>query len=160
MCNLNARATEAVGRYLGHRGYTVLETGWTCPAGTADIVAEDGDTIVFADLASRSSAERGFPSESRSKKERTRRESIAIAWLAEHEDVVDRPIRFDNLALAVEDVPQTLAVDGRATRELGDADAARAPRFLHTYDDQLRVIHPLIRLPSGSLLFGYSFESL
>lgn len=101
MSNLNARATEAVGRYLGHHGYTVLETGWTCPAGTADIVAEDGDTIVFADVASRSSAERGFPSESRSKKERTRRESIAIAWLAEHEDVVDRPIRFDNIALVV-----------------------------------------------------------
>ncbi len=101
MGNLNIRATEAAGRYLGHRGYTVLETGWTCPAGTADIVAEDGDAIVFADVASRSNAERGFPSESHSKKERARRESIAIAWLAEHEDVADRPIRFDNIALVV-----------------------------------------------------------
>lgn len=101
MSNLSISAAQAASRYLDHRGYTVLETGWTCPAGTADIVAKDGNAIVFADVASRSSAERGFPSESHSKKERTRRESIAIAWLAEHEDVVDMPVRFDNIALLI-----------------------------------------------------------
>ncbi len=51
MSNLSISATEAASRYLGHRGYTVLETGWTCPAGTADIVAKDGDTIVFVDVS-------------------------------------------------------------------------------------------------------------
>ena len=37
MSNLSIKANEAASRYLDHRGYTVLETGWTCPAGTADI---------------------------------------------------------------------------------------------------------------------------
>lgn len=101
MSNLSISATEAASRYLGHRGYTVLETAWTCPAGTADIVAKDGDIIVFADVSSRDSAERGFPSESCGKKARTKRESIAIAWLAEHEDAVNEAIRFDNIALVV-----------------------------------------------------------
>lgn len=101
MSNLSISATEAASRYLGHRGYTVLETGWTCPAGTADIVAKDGDTIVFADVSSRDSAERGFPSDSRTKKTRTKRENIAIAWLAEHEDAVNEAVRFDNIALLV-----------------------------------------------------------
>ena len=78
-----------------------METGWTCPAGTADIVAKDGDTIVFADVSSRDSAERGFPSDSRTKKTRTKRENIAIAWLAEHEDAVNEAVRFDNIALLV-----------------------------------------------------------
>lgn len=103
MSNLSISATEAASRYLGHRGYTVLETGWTCPAGTADIVAKDGDILVFADVSSRDSAERGFPSESRSKKMRTQRENIAIAWLAEHEDAANETVRFDNLALLVVD---------------------------------------------------------
>ena len=101
MSNLSIKATEAASRYLDRRGYTVLETGWTCPAGTADIVAKDGDTIVFADVSSRDSAERGFPSDSRSKKTRAKRENIAIAWLAEHEDAVNEAVRFDNIALLV-----------------------------------------------------------
>lgn len=103
MSNLSISATEAASRYLGHRGYTVLETAWTCPAGTADIVAKDGDVLVFADVSSRNSAERGFPSESCSKKIRARRENIAIAWLAEHEDAVNETVRFDNLALLAVD---------------------------------------------------------
>lgn len=103
MSNLSISATEAASRYLGHRGYTVLETDWTCPAGTADIVAKDGDILVFADVSSRNSAECGFPSESRSKKVRTQRENIAIAWLAEHQDAVNETVRFDNLALLVVD---------------------------------------------------------
>ena len=91
MSNLSISATEAASRYLDRRGYTVLETAWTCPAGTADIVAKDGNVLVFADVSSRDSAERDFPSESRSKKIRTQRENIAIAWLAEHEDA-DRQV--------------------------------------------------------------------
>lgn len=101
MSNLSIKANEAASRYLGHRGYTVLETGWTCPAGTADIVAKDGDVLVFADVSSRDSAERGFPSESCSKKIRARRENIAIAWLTEHADAVNEAVRFDNIALVV-----------------------------------------------------------
>lgn len=53
-----------------------------------------------------------------------------------------------HLALPVEDVPRPLAVDGCASRELGYADSACVPRFLHPYCDQLRVIHPLNCLPS------------
>ena len=60
-------------------------------------------------------------------------------------------VEIGDVTLAVEDVLQALAVDGCATRELGDTDAARVPRLLHPYDDQLRVIHPLNRLPSVRL---------
>lgn len=42
MSNLNDKATKAASRYLEHRGYTVLETAWKCPAGTCDVIAEDG----------------------------------------------------------------------------------------------------------------------
>lgn len=48
MSNLNDKATKAASRYLEHRGYTVLETAWKCPAGTCDVIAEDGDAIVLS----------------------------------------------------------------------------------------------------------------
>ncbi len=43
MSNLNDKATKAASRYLEHRGYTVLETAWKCPAGTCDVIADADD---------------------------------------------------------------------------------------------------------------------
>lgn len=90
MSNLNDKATKAASRYLEHRGYTVLETAWKCPAGTCDVIAEDGDAIVFVDVSERCNA--GV---------RERREMVALAWFAEHEEAVDMAVRFDNIALLV-----------------------------------------------------------
>lgn len=101
MSNLNDKATKAACRYLEHRGYTVLETAWKCPAGTCDVIAEDGDAIVFVDVSARRDADKGFPSERCNAGVRERREKVALAWFAEHEDAVDMPVRFDNIALLV-----------------------------------------------------------
>ena len=73
------------------------------------------------------------------------------AHIQAHDGAEPNELVRPHLTLAVEDVPQALAVDRCATRELGDTDAARVPRLLHPYDDQLRVIHPLNRLPSVRL---------
>ena len=101
MSNLNDKATKAASRYLEHRGYTVLETAWKCPAGTCDVVAEDGDALVFVDVSVRRDAECGFPTEWSGEDVRDRRERIALAWPAEHEDAVDVPVHFDNIAMLV-----------------------------------------------------------
>lgn len=101
MSNLNDKATKAASRYLEHRGYTVLETAWKCPAGTCDVIAEDGDAIVFVDVSARRDADKGFPTERCSAGVRERREMVALAWFAEHEDAVDMAVRFDNIAMLV-----------------------------------------------------------
>lgn len=101
MSNLNDKATKAVSRYLEHRGYTVLETAWKCPAGTCDVIAEDGDAIVFVDVSARRDADKGFPTERCSAGVRERWEMVALAWFAEHEDAVDMAVRFDNIAMLV-----------------------------------------------------------
>ena len=101
MSNLNDKATKAASRYLEHRGYTVLETAWKCPAGTCDVIAEDGDAIVFVDVSARCDTDKGFPTERCSAGIRERREMVALAWFAEHEDAVDMAVRFDNIAMLV-----------------------------------------------------------
>ena len=80
---------------------------------------------MFADVSSRDSAERGFPSESRSKKIRAQRENIAIAWLAEHEDAVNEAIRFDNIALVV--IGKDRAMIRHHVNALGTDEAALNP---------------------------------
>ncbi|MFR0867707.1 MAG: YraN family protein [Adlercreutzia sp.] len=59
MSNLNDKQTKAASRYLEHRGYTVLETAWKCPARTCDVIAEDGDAIVFVDVSARRDTDKG-----------------------------------------------------------------------------------------------------
>lgn len=99
MSNLNLKAMKAASRFLEHRGYEVLETGWKCPAGTSDIVADDDGVLVFVDVSARDGADRGFPAESCSQQTRTSREMIALAYLAEHDDGTELPVRFDNVAV-------------------------------------------------------------
>ena len=125
MSNLKTRATKAAGRFLERCGYDVLETGWECPAGTTDIVAEDGDMLGFVDVSARDSIHRGFPTESRSQEPRARREMVALAYLSEHPDVAERPIRFDNVALLV--VEPDRAMVRHHINALGEAVAQPQP---------------------------------
>ena len=75
------------------------ETGWECPAGAIDVVAMEDDILVLVEVSARTADEGGFP-EGSGLEGRRRRETAAIAYLAEHEDV-DRPVRFDDVSLVV-----------------------------------------------------------
>lgn len=107
MSKLNEKATRAASRYLQQRGYGILEEGWTSPAGTSDVIATEGDTLVFVDVKARRDVDTGFPPEFPTAAERTRREMIALAYLSEH-DVTEMSVRFDNIALVVMDGDRAL----------------------------------------------------
>ena len=98
MKELKTNAVQAASRFLSRRGYDVLATGWKGAEGTADIVAKDGEALVFVKVRARSGAESGFPSERRDAAERTERELVALAYLAEY-DMVDVPVRFDDIGM-------------------------------------------------------------
>lgn len=103
MSELKERAVKAAERYLAHRGYEIVESGWRSEGGsTIDLVAtEDGD-VVFVDVNARQGTDRGLP-EDGGAASREHREIAAAAWLAEHggEEYTDRPIRFDSIAMLV-----------------------------------------------------------
>ncbi|MBR3181657.1 MAG: YraN family protein [Eggerthellaceae bacterium] len=98
--DLGRRGESAAARYLEMRGYEVIDRNWTCPAGEADIVALDGCTLVFVEVKTRSSFEKGFPSEAVTPEKRARYEKIAC-WYLRDSDYVDIPVRFDIIALVV-----------------------------------------------------------
>jgi putative endonuclease len=65
------RAKDGVGKYgeriaarhLADAGLTVVETNWRCELGEIDIVAIDGDTLVFCEVKTRSTLACGTPAE-------------------------------------------------------------------------------------------------
>lgn len=101
MSSLSEKARRAACQHLEQRGYTVLDASRDFPAGGKGIVAEDGDALVFASVRVRDDVGRGFPPEVEAEQRRTRYEAAALAYLAEHDDIDSRPVRFDDIALVV-----------------------------------------------------------
>lgn len=97
---LGRRGEDAAARFLYQRGYDIVARNWTCGFGEADIIARDGDAIVFVEVKTRSGIEHGFPSEAVDAKKRDKYEKIALAYLAEC-DEVDLAVRFDVVAIVV-----------------------------------------------------------
>ena len=97
---LGRRGEDAAARFLYRRGYDIVERTWKCAAGEADIIARDGDAVVFVEVKTRSSVEKGLPSDAVDKRKRERYEKIAALFLAGYE-AVDVPVRFDVVSLLV-----------------------------------------------------------
>lgn len=94
--------------FLTRQGYEILERNYHARYGEIDIIALDGDYLVFVEVRLRSSGTHGRPEETvdRRKQEKLRR--TAEAYLQEHP--TDRQPRFDVLAI--------YAVDGMDTNPL------------------------------------------
>ncbi|WP_307980378.1 YraN family protein [uncultured Senegalimassilia sp.] len=91
---------DVAARYLVSRGYEIIARNWTCQAGEADIIARDDDILVFAEVKTRSSTEKGFPSEAVDSKKRGKYLKIAELFASRY-DVQDLQVRFDVMSLVV-----------------------------------------------------------
>jgi putative endonuclease len=47
------RGETLAAAHLKAQGYSIITTNWRCSAGELDIVAQDGDTLVFVEVRSR-----------------------------------------------------------------------------------------------------------
>ena len=97
---LGARGEQVAARYLRLRGYEILERNWVCPSGEADIIARDGDYLVFIEVKTRAHSEKGLPEEAVDAKKRARYENIA-GWYLIDFDGSDIPMRFDVISVMV-----------------------------------------------------------
>ena len=101
---LGRKGEDAAARYLGARGYRILQRNWRCRFGEADIIAQDPDgTVCFVEVKTRRSMEAGLPEESVTPKKRSRYEKIAMCYIVQ-EDIDDNTaLRFDAIAICVAD---------------------------------------------------------
>jgi putative endonuclease len=96
------RAKDAVGAYgervavraLTEAGMYVIDRNWRCATGEIDIVALDGDTLVFCEVKTRRGDDFGAPAEAVGPVKVRRLRSLAAGWLAEHREFRGS-VRFD-----------------------------------------------------------------
>lgn len=85
---------EVAVAHLREAGFTVLDRNWRCEAGELDVVALDGDVLVFCEVKTRTGLGFGSPLEGVTRAKAARQPRLAARWMAEH----GRPpggIRFD-----------------------------------------------------------------
>lgn len=101
---LGRAGEDLAARYLEDRGYRIIDRGYRCPAGEADIIAYDelSDRIVLAEVKTRrlkSARMQVFPEEAVDGRKRARYHRIAACYAMDHFPTC--AIRFDVVGIRI-----------------------------------------------------------
>jgi putative endonuclease len=96
------RGEEIADAYLKKKGYRIRERNYRCPVGEIDIIALDGDEVVFVEVKSRKSDDFGEPEAAVDARKQAKLSRIALNYINEH-NLNDRNARFDVVAVSFSD---------------------------------------------------------
>lgn len=97
-----ASAEDAAAGLLLAAGYRIVERNFRCRAGELDIVARDGDVLVFIEVRMRSDAEHGYAFEMVGGSKQRRVIRVARCYLAARQPAYEEA-RFDVVAFTAGD---------------------------------------------------------
>ena len=80
-------------------GYEILKMNYSCRRGEVDIVAREGEYIVFTEVKYRRGAGQGMPAEAVDARKRRRLCMAALSFLNYIKAPVDTPVRFDVVSI-------------------------------------------------------------
>lgn len=104
---LGDRGERAAARYLRRRGLRVITRGYRCPLGEIDLIARDGDRLVFVEVKTR---RRGEPAEAVTPAKQ-RRLTLTALHFAKRHGLLDIPGRFDIVAIVWPDDRQAPEIE-------------------------------------------------
>ncbi len=90
---------QIAGSYLSGQGLTILARNYRCKKGEIDLIARDGDTIVFVEVKYRKDSRLGFPSESVDTRKQRKIRSVAQWYLYMCHDDGTTCCRFDVISI-------------------------------------------------------------
>ncbi|WP_051184513.1 YraN family protein [Desulfatiglans anilini] len=87
-------------------GYRPVHLNYRCPLGELDLIAKDGDTLVFIEIKTRSAGDTGPAKEAVDRRKQRRLSRLALNYLKTHGGL-DTRSRFDVVAVGLsEDQPK------------------------------------------------------
>jgi putative endonuclease len=98
--DLGARGERIAVAYLTDVGLRVLDRNWRCRDGELDIVAREGDALVFCEVKTRRGNGYGHPVEAVTAVKQRRLRVLAQRWLAAHDEHAP-DLRFDVVGVLV-----------------------------------------------------------
>ena len=104
---MNKRKTgqeqEAKAAFLKTQGYQILEQNYRCKRGEIDLVAREGQYLVFVEVKYRSTNESGLPEEAVDLRKQRQISRVAAWYLTEKGLDIYTPCRFDVVAIEGEE---------------------------------------------------------
>ena len=92
--SIGNKGENIAAKYLAKQGYKVLQRNYNCHYGEVDIVAKDGDYIVFVEVKSRTSTAFCMPREAVDWHKQQRIINCAKSWLVANKKYGSN-VRFD-----------------------------------------------------------------
>jgi putative endonuclease len=98
--SLGKKGEAAAAEFLKGKGYRILRTNYRTPLGEIDIIAKDGEVVVFVEVKTRADDSFGHPYEAVTSRKREKMRRVALCFLKGLKKEV--PARFDVLSIRVE----------------------------------------------------------
>ncbi len=96
--DLGRSGEESARDFLVAAGFRIIETGYRLFRGEIDIIANDGDTLVFIEVKTRTGTGFGRPEEAVTPAKQRQIRKIALGYVLEH-GLEDVDCRFDVVAI-------------------------------------------------------------
>lgn len=90
-------------------GYKILETNYRCPLGEIDLIALDGDVIVFVEIKTRKFQSLGQAKEAVNKRKQSQLSKSALFYI-KSKDLWENKARFDVVAVRLCDEKQDVEI--------------------------------------------------
>lgn len=94
---------QRAAQLLAERGYRIMERNFRCRQGEIDLIAEDGEYLVFVEVKYRQDGQMGRSTEAVNFRKQQRIIRSARYYLLCHPDERERPCRFDVVAFQGEE---------------------------------------------------------
>lgn len=98
MVDLGEMAEKRAVEFLRQQGYQIIAQNYRWRGGEIDIIARDGDCLVFVEVKARSSVNFGLPEEAIPQHKRRKLIVTAQRYIAQHKPELD--MRFDVVAIS------------------------------------------------------------
>ncbi len=99
-----ARYEDLAAAFLESRGYRILERNYRDRLGEIDVIAEDGDYLVFVEVKYRKDTRNGYPEEAVSPKKQQKIRHTALWYLYRRGYREETPCRFDVVSITGEKI--------------------------------------------------------
>jgi putative endonuclease len=99
---LGSKGENLAAAFLKKKGYKILSRNYKTPFGEIDIVAKDGETLVFVEVKTRADKSFGEPFEAVNCRKREKLRKVALSYL-KNCCKNDLPSRFDVMSIQAGD---------------------------------------------------------
>ena len=96
-----AAGEKLAAQFLAGRGYSIVETNYRCREGEIDIIAKQGDCLVFVEVRTKRSTVYGSPEESITEKKKEHLRAVAARYRDTH-DGLPQSWRIDVMAVEMD----------------------------------------------------------